>query len=175
MARKWPTWAQNGHFQSFDKVPFVGTLKFCQKIPDIMKSESINLITKLQPKWPKNGLKWPNRAQNGHFPSFNKVPFVGTLKLYQEMPDIIQSDLIKFDHQYLAKMAEKWAENGLFGPNIIIIIKSTIPAVPSYYNDTFCPMGQKNAKSTHPFSEYLLLKDLGSFFTMKSRISTLIS
>ena len=54
--------AQNGHFPSFDKVPFVGTLKFCQKIPDIMKSESINLITKLQPKWPINGLKWPKIA-----------------------------------------------------------------------------------------------------------------
>ena len=77
-----------------------------------MKSESISLMTKLQPKWPKNGLKWPNRAKNGHFPSFNKVPFVGTLKMYQEMSDIIQSDLIKFDHQSLVKMAEKWPENG---------------------------------------------------------------
>ena len=46
---------------------------------------------------------------NGHFLNFNKVPFVGTLKLYQEMPEIIQSDLIKLDHQYLAKMAQKMA------------------------------------------------------------------
>ena len=106
MGPKWPIWAQNGHFWTFNKVPFVGTLKFCQKIPDIMKSESINLIIKLYPKWPKNGLKWPNRAQNGHFQSFNKVPIVGTLKLYQEVPDILQTDLIKFDNISFAKMTK---------------------------------------------------------------------
>ena len=64
--------------------------------------------------------EWPIWAQNAHFRSFNKVFFVGTLKLYQEMPDIIQSDLIKFDHQSLVKMAEKWPENGLFGPKMAI-------------------------------------------------------
>ena len=69
--------------------------------------------------------KWPTWAQNGHFRSFIKVPFVGTLMLYQEMPDIIQSDLIKFDHQSLVKMAEKWPENGLFGPKMAIFEVST--------------------------------------------------
>ena len=39
---------------------------------------------------------------------------------YQEMSDIIQSDLIKFDNQSLVKMAEKWPENGLLGPKIAI-------------------------------------------------------
>ena len=40
--------------------------------------------------------------------------------MYQEMSDIIQSDLIKFDHQSLVKMAEKWPENGLLGPKMAI-------------------------------------------------------
>ena len=64
-------------------------------------------------------------AQNGHFPSFDKVPFVGTLKLCQKIPDIIQSDLIKFDNQSLVKMAEKWPKNGLLGPKMAIFEVST--------------------------------------------------
>ena len=45
---------------------------------------------------------------------------MGTLKLYQEMSDIIQSDLMKIDHRSLVKMAKKWPENGLFGPKMAI-------------------------------------------------------
>ena len=51
--------------------------------------------------------------------------FVGTLKLCQKIPDIIQSDLIKFDNQSLVKMAEKWPENGLLGPKMAIFEVST--------------------------------------------------
>ena len=69
--------------------------------------------------------KWPTWAQNGHFQSFNKVPFVGTLKLYQEMPDIIQIDLTNFDDKYLEKMAEKWPKNFLLGPKMAIFEVST--------------------------------------------------
>ena len=36
------------------------------------------------------------------------------------MPDTIQSDLVKFDHQSLVKTAEKWPKNGLFGPKMAI-------------------------------------------------------
>ena len=64
-------------------------------------------------------------AQNGHFRSFNKVRFVGILKLCQKIPDIIYIDLTKFDHQSLAKLAEKWPENVLFGPEMAIFKVST--------------------------------------------------
>ena len=64
------------------------------------------------------GPKWP-------FLNFNKVPFVGTLKLYQEMPDIIQIDLTNFYHKSLATMAEKWPENGLLMPKMAIFEVST--------------------------------------------------
>ena len=50
---------------------------------------------------------------------------MGTLNLYQEMTDILQSDLTKFDHQSLAKMAEKWPGNGLLGPKMAIFKVST--------------------------------------------------
>ena len=57
----WPL-GQKWRFSSFTKIPHVGTLNLCQKMPDKMQmdsGQSDHSILRKRPKWPKMAQKWP--------------------------------------------------------------------------------------------------------------------